>query len=96
MSKISIDKSTYVDWYESMKMIRLFEEKCAQLYGQQKIRGFCHLYTGQEACAVGAKSALLKEDKWIAAYRDHGYPLALGTSPNSIMAELFAKKNRMF
>ena len=72
--------------------MRKFEEKSGQLYGQQKIKGFCHLYIGQEACASGAKTALQKGDKWITSYRDHGIPLALGTDPNSIMAELFAKE----
>lgn len=84
-------KETYMYWYESMQLMRKFEEKAGQLYGQQKIRGFCHLYIGQEACASGAKTALTKDDKWITAYRDHGIPLALGTSPNAVMAELFAK-----
>jgi pyruvate dehydrogenase E1 component alpha subunit len=83
---------TYMYWYESMQLMRKFEEKAGQLYGQQKIKGFCHLYIGQEACASGAASALKKGDKWITAYRDHAHPLALGTSPNAIMAELFAKQ----
>jgi pyruvate dehydrogenase E1 component alpha subunit len=78
-------------WYESMQLMRKFEEKAGQLYGQQKIRGFCHLYIGQEACAAGSVSALRKGDKYITAYRDHAHPLALGTSANAIMAELFAK-----
>lgn len=84
-------KETYLYWYESMQLQRKFEEKAGQLYGRQKIKGFCHLYIGQEASASGAASALQKGDKWITAYRDHGQPLALGTSPNAIMAELFAK-----
>lgn len=84
-------KETYLFWYEKMLLIRRFEEKAGQLYGRQKIKGFCHLYIGQEACAVGAVSALQKDDKWITAYRDHGHPLALGTSARAIMAELFAK-----
>lgn len=74
-----------------MQLMRRFEEKAGQLYGQQKIRGFCHLYIGQEACAAGAVSALEKDDKWITAYRDHGHPLALGTDPGKVMAELFGK-----
>lgn len=74
-----------------MLLMRRFEEKAGQLYGQQKIRGFCHLYIGQEACASGAVSALDKDDKWITAYRDHGHPLALGTDPGKVMAELFGK-----
>jgi pyruvate dehydrogenase E1 component alpha subunit len=84
-------KETYMYWYESMQLMRKFEEKAGQLYGQQKIRGFCHLYIGQEACAAGSVSALRKGDKYITAYRDHAHPLALGTSANAIMAELFAK-----
>lgn len=84
-------KATYQYWYESMQLQRKFEEKCGQLYGMQKIKGFCHLYIGQEACSSGAKSALQEGDKYITAYRDHGIPLALGTSPNVIMAELYGK-----
>jgi pyruvate dehydrogenase E1 component alpha subunit len=84
-------KETYMTWYEQMQLIRKFEEKTGQLYGQQKIKGFCHLYIGQEACIAGAVSALEKGDKYITAYRDHAHPLALGTSPNAVMAEMFAK-----
>ena len=90
-SKSKFSKETYMFWYESMQLMRKFEEKAGQLYGQQKIKGFCHLYIGQEACASGAVSALKKGDKYITAYRDHGIPLALGTDPKAIMAELFAK-----
>lgn len=89
--KTKYSKDTYMYWYESMYLQRKFEEKAGQLYGQQKIRGFCHLYIGQEACSSGAVSALDKDDKYITAYRDHGHPLALGTSPNAIMAELYGK-----
>jgi len=91
-SKTEFSKETYMFWFESMLLMRKFEEKAGQLYGMQKIRGFCHLYIGQEACASGAVSALRKGDKYITAYRDHAHPLALGTSPNKIMAELFAKE----
>ncbi len=90
-SKKGFSKETQIFWYERMQLIRVFENKSGQLYGQQKIRGFCHLYIGQEASAVGAVTALEKDDKWITAYRDHGHPLALGTSPNAVMAELFGK-----
>ncbi|WP_345228105.1 pyruvate dehydrogenase (acetyl-transferring) E1 component subunit alpha [Hymenobacter koreensis] len=79
-------------WFESMMLMRRFEEKAGQLYGQQKIKGFCHLYIGQEACVAGAVSALREGDKYITAYRDHAHPLGLGSSPNAIMAELFAKQ----
>lgn len=90
-AKTKYSKEQYLYWYESMVLQRKFEEKAGQLYGQQKIRGFCHLYIGQEACSSGAVSALEKGDKYITSYRDHGQPLALGTSPNAIMAELFGK-----
>ncbi|MEL6539258.1 MAG: pyruvate dehydrogenase (acetyl-transferring) E1 component subunit alpha [Bacteroidota bacterium] len=84
-------KAIYLLWYERMTLIRKFEEKAGQLYGQQKIKGFCHLYNGQEACVVGTVTALDKDDKYITAYRDHAHPIALGTSPKYVMAELFAK-----
>lgn len=89
--KAAFSKAQYMEWYESMLLMRRFEEKAGQLYGQQKIRGFCHLYIGQEACAAGSVSALEKGDKYITAYRDHAHPLALGTDPNRVMAELFGK-----
>jgi pyruvate dehydrogenase E1 component alpha subunit len=90
--KLQHPKERYMFWFENMLLQRRFEEKAGQLYGQQKIRGFCHLYIGQEACSSGAATALTKGDKYITAYRDHGIPLALGTSPNAIMAELYGKK----
>jgi pyruvate dehydrogenase E1 component alpha subunit len=72
--------------------MRKFEEKAGQLYGQQKIKGFCHLYIGQEACVAGAVSALERGDKYITAYRDHAHPLALGSDPKAVMAELYGKE----
>ena len=90
--KATFSKETYLFWYESMLLMRKFEERAGQLYGQQKIKGFCHLYIGQEACAAGAVSALTKDDKWITAYRDHAHPLVLGSDPKAVMAELFAKE----
>ncbi len=90
-AKVKYSKEQYLYWYDSMVLQRKFEEKAGQLYGQQKIRGFCHLYIGQEACSSGSVSALKKGDKYITAYRDHGHPLALGTDPSKIMAELYGK-----
>ena len=87
----SFSKEQYLSWYGRMQLMRKFEDKAGQLYGQQKIKGFCHLYIGQEACVAGAVSALEEGDKYITAYRDHAHPLALGTSPNAVMAELYAK-----
>jgi len=78
-------------WYEAMLLMRRFEEKSGQLYGQQKIRGFCHLYIGQEAVLAGAMSVLKPEDSLITAYRDHAHAIAKGVSSNSIMAELYGK-----
>ena len=89
--KQEYSKDTYLWWFEVMYLMRRFEEKAGQQYGRQKIRGFCHLYIGQEACAAGSISALKKGDKYITAYRDHAHPIALGADPNVIMAELFAK-----
>jgi len=75
-----------------MLLIRRFEEKAAQMYGVKKIGGFCHLYIGQEAAAVGAIAAIdLAKDYVVAAYRDHGYALAVGMDPRGLMAELFGK-----
>src|ERR1700749_505113 len=87
MSSIEINKDTYLMWYESMLLMRKFEEKAGQLYGQQKIRGFCHLYIGQEAVLAGAMSVLKRGDSMITAYRDHEHALAKGTHPNAVMAE---------
>lgn len=88
---MKFNKDTYLEWYRIMMLVRRFEEKSAQLYGKQKIKGFCHLYTGQEAVVAGMMSAITKEDKVITAYRDHGHALAMGMSANSVMAELFGK-----
>ena len=91
-AKAAFSKETYLTWYEQMLLMRKFEEKAGQLYGQQKIKGFCHLYIGQEACAAGSVSALKEGDKYITAYRDHAHPLVLGSDPGKVMAELFAKE----
>jgi pyruvate dehydrogenase E1 component alpha subunit len=87
----SFSKETYLNWYESMLMMRRFEEKCGMLYTQQKFGGFCHLYIGQEAILAGMVSAMEKEDRVITAYRDHAHPIALGTDPKYVMAELYGK-----
>ncbi len=86
------DKKTYLKWFESMLLMRRFEEKCGQLYTMQKFGGFCHLYIGQEALLAGMVSAMHKDDNVITAYRDHAHPIALGTDPKLVMAELYGKK----
>lgn len=77
--------------YKKMLLIRRFEERCSQEYGKGKISGFCHLYIGQEAVAVGTISGLNNKDFIYASYRDHGQALARGMDPKLIMAELFGK-----
>lgn len=84
-------KETYLYWYESMLLQRRFEEKAGQLYGMQKIRGFCHLYIGQEAVSSGMMTAIRDEDNVITAYRDHGLALVKGISAKECMAELYGK-----
>ncbi len=74
-----------------MLLIRRFEEKCGEVYTKGKIRGFLHLYTGQEACAVGSIACLEEKDKILTHYRDHGHALARGLDPNRVMAELYGK-----
>lgn len=91
VEKVSFSKETYLSWYEVMLRIRRFEERAGQLYGMQKIRGFCHLYIGQEAVAAGTQSALRADDPIITAYRDHGLALARNISSNECMAELYGK-----
>ena len=84
-------KETYLYWYELMLLLRRFEEKTGQLYGMQKIRGFCHLYIGQEAVAAGCMTATTPDDKFITAYRDHALAIAKGITPKTCMAELYGK-----
>lgn len=91
IDRSKITKETYLNWYTLMQRMRRFEEKAGQLYGQQKIRGFCHLYIGQEAVAAGTVSAIRQEDPLITAYRDHGMAIAKGMSMNACMAELYGK-----
>jgi pyruvate dehydrogenase E1 component alpha subunit len=89
--KPKFSKETYVKWYKDMLLIRKFEDKTGQLYIQQKFGGFCHLYIGQEAIVVGTASACLPDDKHMTAYRDHAHPIALGTDPRVLMAELYGR-----
>jgi pyruvate dehydrogenase E1 component alpha subunit len=76
-----------------MLRIRRFEEKAAELYSLGKIRGFLHLYIGEEAIAVGAMRALTADDRVVATYRDHGHALARGLPMEALMAEMFGKSN---
>ncbi len=87
----TLDKTTLMDFYRQMTLIRVFEERSAEQYMLGKIRGFLHLYIGEEAIAVGSISALEPRDYIITHYRDHGHAIARGMDPNGIMAELFGK-----
>ncbi|MHC5353777.1 pyruvate dehydrogenase (acetyl-transferring) E1 component subunit alpha [Myroides sp. LJL115] len=87
-----ITKEVYLKWYEEMLFWRKFEDKLAALYIQQKVRGFLHLYNGQEAVLAGALHAMdLSKDKMITAYRNHVQPIGLGVDPRRVMAELLGK-----
>lgn len=91
MAKSKFNKEHYLNWYEQMLLMRRFEERAGQLYGMQKIKGFCHLYIGQEAIVAGAMSVLRPTDNMITAYRDHAHALGKGTSARAVMAELYGK-----
>jgi pyruvate dehydrogenase E1 component alpha subunit len=86
-----IEPAKLVAMFQQMLLIRRFEEKAAEAYTLGKIGGFCHLYIGQEAVAVGSIAALRKDDYVMTSYRDHGHALARGTSPDEVMAELFGR-----
>ena len=89
--KTKFTKEMYLKWYEDMLMYRKIEEKAGHLYIQQKIRGFCHLYVGQEAVVAGSASAIRPDDNMITGYRNHVHPLSKGMHPKYMMAELFGK-----
>ncbi|TVQ77530.1 MAG: pyruvate dehydrogenase (acetyl-transferring) E1 component subunit alpha [Flavobacteriales bacterium] len=89
--KKKVTKAVYLKWYEDMLFWRKFEDKAAALYIQQKIRGFLHLYNGQEAVLAGSAFAMEEGDKMITGYRNHVQPIALGVDPKRIMAELMGK-----
>lgn len=84
-------REMYWQWYETMLRIRRFEEKTLYMYSQQKIRGFCHVYIGQEAIAAGLLTGIRPDDAMVTAYRQHGLAISRGCSSKSCMAELFGK-----
>ncbi len=87
-----ITRDTYLNWYEEMLFWRKFEDKLAAVYIQQKVRGFLHLYNGQEAILAGALHAMdIEKDRMITAYRNHVMPIGLGVDPKKVMAELYGK-----
>jgi pyruvate dehydrogenase E1 component alpha subunit len=88
---MEMNKEELVSLYRQMLLIRVFEDKSAEMYAKAKIGGFLHLYNGQEAIAVGALSALRPDDDLVTHYRDHGYALARGIDANAVMAELYGR-----
>lgn len=90
---MTLDRARALELLRQMVLIRRFEEKCAEVYSAGKIRGFLHLYIGEEAVAVGALSALSKDDNIVASYREHGHAIVRGTPLGSIMAEMYGKAN---
>jgi pyruvate dehydrogenase E1 component alpha subunit len=87
----AVDAAHGEELLRQMLRIRRFEERCVQLYSETKIRGFMHLYIGEEAVAVGAMQALTADDAVVATYREHGHALARGLPATEIMAEMFGK-----
>jgi pyruvate dehydrogenase E1 component alpha subunit len=90
-AKVHLDRAYIRHLLKQMMRIRRFEEKCAELYQQQKIRGFLHLYDGEEAVSVGVMQALSPHDSVVATYREHGQALARGIGMNPLMAEMYGK-----
>lgn len=87
-----VTKEVYLKWYEDMLFWRKFEDKLAAVYIQQKVRGFLHLYNGQEAVLAGTLHAIdPSKDKLITAYRNHVQPIGMGVDPRKVMAELYGK-----
>ena len=87
-----IDRKIGLELLHNMILIRRFEEKSAELYTKEKIRGFLHLYIGEEAVAVGVMESLTEADNILSTYREHGHALARGVDPGSIMAEMYGKQ----
>ncbi|MCB9861031.1 MAG: pyruvate dehydrogenase (acetyl-transferring) E1 component subunit alpha [Phycisphaeraceae bacterium] len=87
----ALKNDVLLDWLRQMQLIREFETRTMQAYQQAKIGGFCHIYSGQEACAVGTIGSVSHDDPVITAYRDHGHALARGMTPRACMAEMYGR-----
>ena len=86
-----LDRETLIGLFRQMLLVRRFEEKAAEAYSMGKIGGFCHLYIGQEAVAIGSISAIRRDDYVLTSYREHAHAIAKGMSSDAVMAELFGK-----
>ncbi|MEM1429882.1 MAG: pyruvate dehydrogenase (acetyl-transferring) E1 component subunit alpha [Pseudomonadota bacterium] len=91
LEKPKLDRAHVLSLLSDMIRIRRFEDKCAELYTQQKIRGFLHLYDGEEAIAAGVIPVLEERDRIVATYREHGHALVRGVSMSSVLAEMYGK-----
>ena len=89
----SLDDKDILHFYREMLLVRRFEERAGQLYGMGLIAGFCHLYIGQEAISSGMRHTMIKGDKAITTYRDHGHMITAGSCPKKIMAELMGRRD---
>jgi Pyruvate/2-oxoglutarate dehydrogenase complex, dehydrogenase (E1) component, eukaryotic type, alpha subunit len=90
--KLHLSRTHALHLLREMLRIRAFEERCAELYTEEKIRGFLHLYSGEEAIAVGVMQGLAPTDAVVATYREHGHALARGLPMDRLMAEMYGKE----
>jgi len=90
--KLHLSRDSLLHLLHQMLRVRRFEEKCDELYQSEKIRGFLHLYIGEEAVCTGVMAALTPEDAIVATYREHGHALLRGVPANAIMAEMYGKR----
>ena len=91
--KLRLTRKHVLDLLRHMLRVRMFEDRCAQLYTQEKIRGFLHLYDGEEAVAAGVIPVLSDKDRVVATYREHGHALVRGIGMDSVMAEMYGKRD---
>lgn len=92
-TKADVTREKALEYYKQMQMIRRLETAAGNLYKEKIVRGFCHLYSGQEACAVGMKAAMRAQDNIISAYRVHGWTYLMGVSPEGVLCELTGKQS---
>ncbi|XP_034668626.1 pyruvate dehydrogenase E1 component subunit alpha, mitochondrial-like [Drosophila subobscura] len=90
---VAIKKSQAMEYYRQLLTVRLLESAASRLYKEQLVRGFCHLYMGQEACAVGIRAAMRSTDKLITGYRVHGWAYMMGVSARGVLAELTGRRS---